>query len=85
MAYYIYTFLNYLLLILWLAVFARALLSWFDPTARNPLSRLLWQITEPILAPIRQLLPASSIDFSPLIAIVIIGILQRVLASVLTG
>jgi YggT family protein len=50
-------------------IFIRAILSWFpniDP--RNPLVDLLYQVTEPILSPIRSLMPRMMIDFSPMIA-----------------
>ncbi len=75
------TFVNYLLIALWVAIFARALLSWFDPAYRNPFSRVLFDITEPILAPIRRLLPAMPIDFSPLIALVVIGIIRSLMPA----
>lgn len=81
MPYTIQVFLHYLLYALWIAIFARALLSWFDPTNKYAISRILFSMTEPVLAPIRRLLPATSIDFSPLIAIVIIAIFQRALSA----
>ncbi len=57
------------------AIVGRALLSWFvrDPT--HPLMRLLIDVTEPILSPIRSRLPSSwMIDLSPLIAIIVIQV-----------
>ncbi len=71
-------FLSLLLQALWLAVFGRAILSWFDPHFGNPISRFLFDVTEPILQPIRSIMPGGMmIDFSPMVAIVIISILQR--------
>ncbi len=57
-----------------LAIFARVFLSWV-PTLRLPfgLGELAWNVSEPILAPIRRVLPpAAGIDFSPLIAVILI-------------
>jgi YggT family protein len=71
-------FVQLFLVILWLMVLGRALLSWVDPTGRNQVSAFLIQTTEPILAPVRRLLPQSSmIDFSPLIVLLILGALMR--------
>jgi YggT family protein len=71
-------FIQLFLVILWLMVLGRALLSWVDPTGRNQVSAFLIQTTEPILAPVRRLLPQSSmIDFSPLIVLLILGALMR--------
>jgi YggT family protein len=71
-------FIQLFLVILWLMVLGRALLSWVDPTGRNQVSAFLIQTTEPLLAPVRRLLPQSSmIDFSPLIVLLILGALMR--------
>ena len=63
---------------------ARVLLSWFPNVDRsNQIVQLLYQITEPVLQPIRQLLPQSTgIDFSPLIVFLLISVLMRVSALV---
>jgi len=57
--------------------------SWVSPVPTNPVSRLAWQVTEPVLAPIRRRLPLmSGIDLSPLvvwlIAIILISVLRTV-------
>ena len=63
----------------------RALLSWFVQDPSHPLMRLLIDVTEPILAPIRNRLPSSwMIDLSPLIAIVVIQIVWRLIVSLAT-
>ena len=51
---------------MWIIVI-RALLSWVNPDPWNPIVRFLYQVTEPVLRPIRQRLPAAGIDFSPLV------------------
>ena len=72
-------------------LFIRALISWIAPNFHNSgwrnLLRLLYQITEPVLSPIRRLLPANSwgIDFSPIIAIIILFFLQQFLVGFLVS
>lgn len=69
------------LLVFELALLARVLLSWFPNIDRsNPLVQLAFTITEPVLAPIRSLLPQTGmIDFSPLIVFLIISVLMQIL------
>jgi YggT family protein len=75
---FVQTFVGMLLAILWLLVLGRVLLSWFDPTGRSPLAAFLIQATEPILAPIRRVLPPSGmLDFSSLIVLLVLGALVR--------
>jgi len=71
----------YILVIFQFILLARVLLSWFPNIDRsNPLVQLLYQITEPVLQPIRNLLPQTGMmDFSPLIVFLIISVLMRVL------
>ena len=55
------------------AVFARAILSWFDPGNYNPASSLLHSITEPLLSLCRKVIPdLGGIDLSPLAALVLL-------------
>ena len=66
------------------AVFVRALLSWFPIDPRNPLVTLLYDITEPILGPLRRVIPRlGMIDITPLIAILIIQVIGNVAANAL--
>ena len=56
-----------------IAIFARAILSWFQMDPRSPLIQILDSVTEPILGPIRQIMPKlGMIDLSPLIAILLL-------------
>jgi YggT family protein len=76
----IFNLANLLLTILILAIIARALLSWVLPLGRDPWTKILLNITEPILAPIRALLMRIlpiPIDFSPIVAILLINFLQN--------
>ncbi len=68
------SFIQLLVTVLWVLVLGRVIVSWVDPTGRNQLSGWLIQATEPMLAPIRRLLPQTGmIDFSPLILMLILG------------
>jgi YggT family protein len=71
-------FLQALLLVLWLLILGRVLISWVDPSRSYQLSRFLVQATEPILAPVRRVLPQSGMfDFSALIVLLVLGTLLR--------
>ena len=50
---FLYSFLQILLNVLWLAILVRVILSWFPVDPSNPIIRIVWEITEPILAPFR--------------------------------
>jgi len=57
---------------LWLIMgltLVRAVLSWVNPY--SPISPVIYPLTEPLLAPFRRLLPASQIDFSPLVLFIL--------------
>ncbi|TMD96334.1 MAG: YggT family protein [Chloroflexi bacterium] len=63
-------------------VLIRVVFSFVSPFPTNPLSRLAWQVTEPVLAPIRRLLPPmGGIDLSPMV----VGIGAIILISVLNN
>ena len=63
---------------------ARVLLSWVQVDPRNPLVNLIHQLTEPLLAPIRNLLPqGGGMDFSPMVAFVVVLITEQVVLMLL--
>lgn len=69
--------------ILWFLLIARVVLSWTNPTGGGGIVAFIYQVTEPILAPIRRVLPPTGgIDWSPLIAMLVIGAVVRVVASI---
>lgn len=74
-----------LTIIYWL-ILIRALISWVSPDPHNPVVQFLYKVTEPILAPIRKILPLDfrfGIDLSPLIAILVIFFLKSFLVRTL--
>lgn len=60
-----------------LLIIVRALISWFSPNPYNRLYQLLISATEPVLGPLRRLIPMQGIDISPIIAILLINIVVR--------
>lgn len=78
--------LSKILVVMQFAIIARALFSWFDPTGRTPIGALLMKVTDPIIIPIRRVLPSAGfMDFSPLVALLIIVFLQGLLGRVAVG
>jgi YggT family protein len=75
--------LDYVLWAYMWIIIIRALLSWVNPDPWNPIVRFLYQVTEPVLRPIRQRLPFTGIDFSPVVVILAIYFLQRFLVRIL--
>ncbi len=70
-----------------LILIARVLMSWLpnlDPT--HPVVSFLYGVTEPVLRPIRNLLPRGTMfDFSPIIVFILLPIVQRVIIELLLG
>ncbi len=66
----------------WL-ILVRALISWVNPDPFNPVVQFLTRTTEPILQPIRRLLPPMGIDISPIIAFLAIIFLKSFLVATL--
>ena len=63
-------------------ILARVLMSWVNVDPYSPLARVIYDLTEPVLAPVRNLLPpAAGLDFSPIIVLVVLQILGTMLAN----
>jgi len=76
-------FVQILAYILLIAIFIRVIFSWiaFDPG--NPIYTVIHEITEPILAPIRQFMPRMGLDLSPLVASMLLVFIARAAATAL--
>ena len=73
--------LGILIRLLQILFIARFIAQMIDMRGGNPITRFLMDVTEPILAPIRRLLPsAGGIDFSPTIVLLGLFLLQMVIA-----
>ena len=78
--------LDVVLTVLYWMIIVRALLSWVSPDPYNPIVQFLQAITEPILAPVRRLLPPAfrwGLDISPIIAILAVMFLKAFLVRTL--
>ena len=76
-------FIRLLVTVLWFLLIARVVLSWTNPTGGGGLTAFIYQATEPILAPIRRFLPPTSgVDWSPLIAMLLLGVILRVIVRI---
>lgn len=74
------TFIQMLVTLFWVLLIARVVLSWTNPMGGGQLAAFVYQATEPILAPIRRVLPPTSgVDWSPLIAMLLLGVILRVI------
>jgi YggT family protein len=78
------TFIQILFQALFIAILGRVLMSWIDPTGGTKVSLLLYEITEPILKPIRSIVPTLGMfDISPIIAMLLLNIIEQALLSAL--
>ena len=72
-----------------IVIFARVILSWFPITPGTPMAsvaRVLYAVTEPVLGPIRRVLPpmrmgGMGLDLSPIIVLIGIQIVSRALLT----
>lgn len=74
-----------------IALWARVIMSFIRPPRYSrwyyTLSSIVYRITEPVLAPIRGWLPTASygIDFSPIVAVLLLSVLQRIIRQLLVA
>lgn len=77
-------FVNTVFDLLSLAIIARILMSWFQVNSHSPIARFIIEVTDPILRPIQRLMPRTGmIDFSPLIALIGMDILNSLIIRLL--
>ena len=84
---------NWIFYAFYAAIITRSILSFIVPMVGprpHPVfagvARLLYQVTEPILAPIRRILPTfGTFDFSPMVAIILLGLIHSIIRSQLNG
>ena len=79
------TFVRILFGVLDLAILARVLISWIRPDPDSPLVRILWEVTEPIMRPLRRVIPplGGTLDITPMIALFLLEVVQRFLLAAL--
>ena len=80
------SFVNILFWLLNLLIFVRVVLSWLNPNPYNPnpLVALVYQITNPILEPLRKIVPmVGPLDITPIVALFLLDIVRRIILSLL--
>lgn len=80
-------FVNILVPVLYVSILARVIVSWIPISEDSPFApivRIIYQITEPILGPIRRLIPGLGMfDLSPMIAIILLMVIRRIVVAAL--
>ena len=75
--------LGMLINIYFIAILASIIISWVAPGSYNPLILLLHQLTEPVMAPFRKIVPAmGGLDLSPIFVFLAINVLQIMLGHI---
>ena len=86
---FLLTLINYFVILFTLAIFVRVIMSFVVYFVKPPyppllvsIDRVVNQITEPVLAPIRRMLPSfGGLDFSPMVVIIVLLLIRAVLAG----
>jgi YggT family protein len=79
---YLANFINLFVQILVIAIFLRAIISWFRLAPDNPIVVILTQVTEPILSPLRRVIPSLGMfDITPWIAMILLQFLGQLIVS----
>ncbi|BAD40214.1 YggT family protein [Symbiobacterium thermophilum] len=93
MQFLIYQTVSIFLSILEVLIWARVLMSWFRPRYRTSsnswfftIEDYVWRATEPMLAPIRNILPdMGMIDFSPFVLMILLALVRRLVGMLIFG
>ena len=73
---FLYRFLELLFQALTFCIILRVVMSWISPGQTNIITTVIYRITEPILAPLRRILPNTGVlDFAPMAAIIILQVI----------
>ena len=78
---FLFSFLRLLCEVLTMAILIRVILSWFSRGSTSLLANILYQVTEPILAPLRRIIPrVGMFDLTPLVAIILLQLIASFLS-----
>lgn len=68
------------------AIVARSLITWFPIDQGSPLYQLLFRVTEPIISPIRSILPSTGMmDLSPMAAIIVLIVMGQLFSGLIAA
>jgi YggT family protein len=77
-------FIRILAIALNVIIIARVTVSWVKLSPSNPIMIIIYGMSEPMLRPIRKLLPnTGGLDFSPIVVIILIMVAQRILNAII--
>lgn len=83
---YLITFVSVLVQVMTFAIFARVLLSWFPMRPDNPIILIINEITDPILQPLRRIVPPlGMLDLTPIVALFLLQFIGQLLTTSLRG
>lgn len=69
-----------------LIILARVLMSWINIDPYSPIARVIYDLTEPLLAPVRNMMPtAGGLDFSPIIVLILLQVVGSMIVMMLAG
>jgi YggT family protein len=80
----LYRVIEFVFWVMDLAILLRVLFSWVNPDPYNTLVRLVYQITEPVLGPLRRVVPPlGGLDITPMIALVLLQLVRSLIIGLL--
>jgi len=81
---FLFNFLELLCEVLTLVILIRVIMSWFSRGPTNMLANIIYQVTEPILAPLRRIIPrVGPLDFTPMVAVILLQLIAQLIARFL--
>ena len=87
MSYLLIQFVGVLTTVIYVAILGRVIMSWVSVDRSSPfypVVAIIYEITEPILGPIRSVLPNfGTLDLSPMVALLLMGFIRQILLSAL--
>ena len=83
---FLYNFIDIFTRVVTIAIFIRAILSWFPMASGNPVSTIINQVTDPILMPLRRVIPPlGMMDITPLVAIILLQVISEMAKAMVLG
>lgn len=77
-------FFQFLFNALYIAIIGRILMSFVDQTGQMRATQILHEITEPILGPLRRIIPSAGfLDFSPMVALLLLNVVRNLVINAL--
>lgn len=72
---FLFRFVSLLCEVLTMIILIRVVMSWFTQNQGSPLVHIVHQVTEPILSPLRRIIPRTGmVDFTPLVAVILLRV-----------